>query len=38
MTAVEMSDQVLPFGRIDGSFCKARQVLDKNMVFGFRHD
>jgi hypothetical protein len=38
MTVVEMTDQVLPFGRIDGSFCKARQVLDKNMVFGFRHD
>jgi hypothetical protein len=37
LAPVEMTDQVLSFGRIDSSFCKARQVLDKNMVFGFRH-
>jgi hypothetical protein len=33
-----MPDQLLSFGRIYSAFRKARQVLDKNMVFGFRFD
>jgi hypothetical protein len=33
-----MTDEVLSFCCIDSSFCEARQILDKNMVFGFRHN
>jgi hypothetical protein len=33
-----MTDQVPAFDRIDGSLCKARQVLDNDVVFGFRHN